>query len=218
MCRWVSSGPASRMMASMSPPWWKVWGAQYRKLTRSLSIPRIRLSASWPFSTKSSGCGSSRSCTPSRSKTGSSSSSDRHPGRGQRLLERGDGGPVGPWVDEERDEVLPRRQLDVLVAELGHHARQLGQRDRPQHVRVEGDLHGCGGSCRGPVLSEGGVPCPLDPPTCSSATSCSNALATSRSPVSSAPACSSSWWSSSSSEPPAMRAVSSPMLTSSFFQ
>ena len=30
-----------------------------------------------PSSTKSSGCGSSRSCTPSRSKTGSSSSIDR---------------------------------------------------------------------------------------------------------------------------------------------
>ena len=33
--------------------------------------------ATRPSSTKSSGCGSSRSCTPSRSKTGSSSSIDR---------------------------------------------------------------------------------------------------------------------------------------------
>jgi hypothetical protein len=56
---------------------WKVCGAQYRKDTRSLSSPRISLRASRPSSTKSSGWGSRWSWRPSRSKSGSSSSSDR---------------------------------------------------------------------------------------------------------------------------------------------
>ncbi len=40
-------------------------------------MPRIISTAARPSSMKSSGCGSRRSCIPSRSKTGSSSSSDR---------------------------------------------------------------------------------------------------------------------------------------------
>jgi hypothetical protein len=40
-------------------------------------MPRIMSTATSPSSTKSSGCGSNRSCTPSRSKTGSRSSIDR---------------------------------------------------------------------------------------------------------------------------------------------
>jgi hypothetical protein len=64
-------------MPAMSPPWWKVCGAQYRNETSGLSIPRIRSIAARPSSTKSSGCGSSRSWMPSRSNTGSSSSMER---------------------------------------------------------------------------------------------------------------------------------------------
>jgi hypothetical protein len=55
-----------------------VCGAQYRKLTASLLTPLIRPMASWPSSTKSSGCGSRWSWRPSRSKIGTSSSIERH--------------------------------------------------------------------------------------------------------------------------------------------
>ena len=34
--------------------------------------------------------------------------------------------------------------VDVLVAQVPDQGRQLGQGDGPQHVGVEGDLHGCG--------------------------------------------------------------------------
>ena len=77
MCTWVSSGPAYLMIPSMSPPWWKVCGAQYRNETQSASMPRTRSTPARPSSTKSSGCGSSTSRMPSRTKTGASSSSDR---------------------------------------------------------------------------------------------------------------------------------------------
>jgi hypothetical protein len=50
---------------------------QYRKDTFGELIPRIMSTAVRPSSTKSSGCGSIRSWIPSRSKIGSSSSSDR---------------------------------------------------------------------------------------------------------------------------------------------
>src|ERR1039457_4927488 len=70
-------GPAYLMICSMSPPWWNVCGAQYRNDTQSLSMPRTRSTPARPSSTKSSGCGSSTSRIPSRSKTGASSSSER---------------------------------------------------------------------------------------------------------------------------------------------
>ena len=62
-------------------------------------------------------------------------------GRGQRLLERRDAVPVHPRVQEERHEVVARRQLDVPVAEVGDQPGQLEQRHLAQHVRVERDLH-----------------------------------------------------------------------------
>ena len=65
------------MIPAMSPPMWNVCGAQYRNVTRGELIPRIMSTAAKPSSMKSSGCGSSRSAIPSRSKIGSSSSIDR---------------------------------------------------------------------------------------------------------------------------------------------
>ena len=49
-------------------------------------------------------------------------------------------------MHEERHEVLARGQLDVPVAEVGHQAGQLQQRDVPQHVRIYGELHRTGSS------------------------------------------------------------------------
>jgi hypothetical protein len=48
---------------------------------------------------------------------------------------------VGARVDEEGDEVRPRRELDVLVSELGDHTRKLEQWHVAEHVGVESDLH-----------------------------------------------------------------------------
>ena len=73
------------MICVMLPPWWNVCGAQYRKLTSGESTPRTMSTATMPSSTKSSGWGSSRRCTPSRSKTGSSSSIDFHHCASERL-------------------------------------------------------------------------------------------------------------------------------------
>ena len=64
------------MISTMLPPMWNVCGAQYRKDTSGLLMPRTMSTATSPSSTKSSGCGSRRSSTPSRSKTGRSSSID----------------------------------------------------------------------------------------------------------------------------------------------
>ena len=180
---------------------WKVCGAQYRKLTSGLLIPRIRSIAALPSSSKSSGCGSRTSRTPSASKTGSNSSSERQncdslraacsgrplnsefitstprsaviriarfqyrtaacrssssgpdhlysgstdetptPAAASSVLERGHPRVVHPRVVEERQEVVPRRELEPLVAQLGDEAGQLQQRDLPEHVRVEAELH-----------------------------------------------------------------------------
>ena len=67
---------------------------------------------------------------------------DLHAGRGQRLPEPGDLRLVRPRVQEERQEILPRRQLDAGVAEVRDDAGQLGQRHAAEHVGVERDLHG----------------------------------------------------------------------------
>ena len=65
-------------MATMSSPKWNVCGAQYRKRTFLLSSERIMSTAGNSFSTKSSGCGSTLSVMPSRSRIGTSTSIERH--------------------------------------------------------------------------------------------------------------------------------------------
>ena len=67
---------------------------------------------------------------------------DLDPGPVERLLERLDSCVVDPRGQEERCEVLARRELDVLVAEVGHDAGKLEQWGAAEHVRVERDLHG----------------------------------------------------------------------------
>ena len=66
---------------------------------------------------------------------------DPDAGRGQRLAEGGDARVVDPRMVEERDEVVARRELDPLVAEIGHERRQLEQRRLTEHVGVESELH-----------------------------------------------------------------------------
>ena len=49
---------------------------------------------------------------------------------------------IGARAHPPVEEIGARRELDVLVAELGHEARQLEQRHVAVHVGIEGDLHG----------------------------------------------------------------------------
>ena len=55
--------------------------------------------------------------------------------------ELGNLGPIGPRMDEERDEVGPRRQLDRVVADVRRNPADLSERPLAEHVRIEGDLH-----------------------------------------------------------------------------
>ena len=164
------------MIPAMSPPWWNVCGAQYRKHTLGESMPRIsrrrrrRPRRSRPGAARArGGCPPARrpaAAPPSTARTSprrspacsgrplSSEFIDRdaelhrdldralpvahgrlplvlvRPGpaeqrqqrghldarRGERLPERAHGRRVHPRMAEERDEVVARRQLDVLVA------------------------------------------------------------------------------------------------------
>jgi hypothetical protein len=62
-------------------------------------------------------------------------------GRVERAPERGDRVPVGPRVQEERQEVVARRELEVGVPEVGDEAGKREQRGAAEHVRVERELH-----------------------------------------------------------------------------
>src|SRR6266568_2794938 len=66
---------------------------------------------------------------------------DLHPGRGQGPGERGDLRLVRPRVQEEGQEILSGRELDVLGAQVRDQAREFGQRDPAEHVGVESDFH-----------------------------------------------------------------------------
>ncbi len=59
----------------------------------------------------------------------------------QGRLERLDPLRIGARTDPPVEEIRARRELDVLVAELGDEARQLEQRHMSMHVGVERNLH-----------------------------------------------------------------------------
>ncbi|GIM77621.1 hypothetical protein [Winogradskya consettensis] len=59
--------------------------------------------------------------------------------RGEGLPERLDPGAVGPRVQEERQEVGARGQLDVLVPQVGDQPGKIQERNRPRRVRIQRD-------------------------------------------------------------------------------
>ncbi len=104
----------------------------------------------------------------------------------QRLLEARDALRIGARMSPPGEEVVARRELDPLVAELGDLARQLLERKMAMHVRVECDAHGaapsitCGhvARARATVIRtkcrprRGRAPEPAEPASCQRAPAC----------------------------------------------